>query len=111
MAPIRGCSLGSTTRGREGPSGSGWPAQPAADAVWEVMQPSNPKHKAAHCGVRTPTNTLPTMKHRLHSRLRLRYYTGRHERRLNCLTSPPDLRFRGGTIKINPRSSRDKMHH
>jgi hypothetical protein len=29
-----------------------------------VMQVSSPRHKAVHNRIRTPTNTLPTMKHR-----------------------------------------------
>src|SRR6266404_8569680 len=90
MVPIRGCSRGSTTRVREVPSASGWPGQSAADAICAVMQVSTPKHKAAHCRVRTPINTLPIMKHRLHSHLRKSYRRG-DEHRINRMTSPDDV--------------------
>ena len=51
------------------PSASGWPGQSAADAVWAMLQASSPRPRAAHGRGQTPTNALPTMKHRLHSYL------------------------------------------
>src|SRR5437588_6205988 len=109
MVPMRGCCLGSTTRVREVPSAPGWPRQSAADAVCAVIA-SNPRHKAAHCSVRTPTNTLPNMKPPPALPLASDNCTDRYERRLNCLTSSPDLGSRD-TIKIHPGGSRDKMDH
>ena len=109
MVPMRGCCLGSTTRVREVPSAPGWPRQSAADAVCAVIA-SNPRHKAAHCSVRTPTNTLPNMKPPPALPLASDNCTDRYERRLNCLTSSPDLGSRD-TIKIDPGGSRDKMDH
>src|SRR6266852_542197 len=106
---MRGCCLGSTTRVREVPSASVWPGQSAADAICAVMA-SNPKHKAAHCGVRTPINALPTIKHLPAFPLACDNCTDRYERRLNCLTSSADLGSRD-TIKIDPGSSWHKMDH
>src|SRR6266446_10853645 len=91
MVPMRGCCLGSTTRVREVPSAPGWPGQSAADAAWAMMQASSPKPGAAHGRVRTPTNTLPNMKPPPAFPLASDNCTDRYERRLNCLTSSPDL--------------------